>query len=529
MQYIYHNARNQFRMSSKKRKGYSIERILADHFVTLWHRSVIFLRLGSQKSNQSEELEDDPRKYKISIWEKRWKAASLFVLVMVYKYLKRKKFSSSLPTKQLRYHDFVSTPIAVLLAASKKQQVKKVLMNSSTIAYLLSSDTKEEIWRKSKLPLNNANFAHELLHSLSESGCLDISSLPEPLITRLAPLLLTATPFIYLVCLYYMMKRLQRGDDFDHTTIDDLDLNETVTFKDVAGVENQVELEEIVRYLSDPKPFQTIGATPPRGLLLHGPPGCGKTLLARAVAGEAKADYFISAKGSDFVEIYVGQGAKRIRELFRNARLEALKRYRHKTSRTFSLVEKIKERVTYGNTISSATPTKTLRAPCCVIFIDEIDALAKCRDGIGRNMRISVGNDEREQTLNCLLTEMDGFDSNSDVEDTSKVNVIVIGATNRISILDPAILRSGRFDRHIFIPSPNTKGRKEILSLHASKVRLDDAVDLNKIASITDGFTGADLRYVINEAALLACREGKQSVGQDHLEKSVERVKIPTK
>jgi cell division protease FtsH len=483
-------------------------------------------------SNQGDPGDNDikdARRKRLLIWKKRLKITSFIVSVfaVVFTYWK-KRINSSLSTrKRLRHQDFVSAPIApiaILLAASQKRQVKKVLMNSSSIAYLISSDGIEEVWKKSFLPQNNTNFTKDLVNSLSESGCLDISSLPEPLLTRISPILLTASPFVYLICLYYMMKRLQRGDAFDHTNTDDLEQNDRITFADVAGVENRVELEEIVNYLTNPERFKNIGATPPRGILLHGPPGCGKTLLARAVAGEAKADYFISTKGSDFVEIYVGQGAKRIREMFQSARREALKRYRRKISSSISYVERLKDRLLTRNTTIPSSFNMNLRPPCCVIFIDEIDALAKCRDGIGKSLYVGAGNDEREQTLNSLLTEMDGFDSNVD-DNLSKVNVIVIAATNRISILDPAILRSGRFDRHVYIPVPKCSGRKEILKLHASKVKLDEQVDFDAIARLTDGFTGADLRYVVNEAALLACREGKDSVTQEKIEESIDRVR----
>ena len=509
-------------MPSLKNNNLLFDPVFTEKVISLWRKAIA--NLISYQGDPSGDDKDALQK-RLAIWQKRFKLTTVFAMfVAVLSYWKRKKQLTGTAMKRLRYQDFMSAPIAVLLAASKNRQVKKVLMNSSTIAYLVSSDGNEEIWKKSTLPQNNANFSKDLVNSLSESGCLDISSLPEPLITRISPILLTASPFIYLICLYYMMKRLQKGDAFDHTNTDDLEKNERITFADVAGIENRVELEEIVQYLANPARFKLIGATPPRGILLHGPPGCGKTLLARAVAGEAKADYFISAKGSDFVEIYVGQGAKRIRELFQTARREALKRYHLKTSSSMFCIDRLRDRLFGGSASISSSSNLNLRHPCCVIFIDEIDALAKCRDGIGKSLHMGVGNDEREQTLNSLLTEMDGFDSHVD-DDFSKVNIIVIAATNRISILDPAILRAGRFDRHVYIPAPECSGRKEILKLHASKVKLDSQVDLDAIARLTDGFTGADLRYIVNEAALLACREGKDSVSQKNLEESIDRVR----
>ncbi|KAF2291624.1 hypothetical protein GH714_027703 [Hevea brasiliensis] len=232
---------------------------------------------------------------------------------------------------------------------------------------------------------------------------------------------------------------------------------DTITFADVAGVdEAKEELEEIVEFLRNPDRYIRLGARPPRGILLVGLPGTGKTLLAKAVAGEAEVP-FISCSASEFVELYVGMGASRVRDLFARAKKEA--------------------------------PS--------IIFIDEIDAVAKSRDG---KFRI-VSNDEREQTLNQLLTEMDGFDSNS--------AVIVLGATNRSDVLDPALRRPGRFDRVVMVETPDRNGREAILKVHASKkeLPLGEDVDLSDIASMTTGFTGADLANLVNEAALLAGRK----------------------
>ena len=232
-----------------------------------------------------------------------------------------------------------------------------------------------------------------------------------------------------------------------------------ITFEDVAGIEEaKEELNEIISFLKDPKKFTKLGGRIPKGVLLMGPPGTGKTLLARAIAGEAGVPFF-SISGSDFVEMFVGVGASRVRDLFLQGKKSAP----------------------------------------CIIFIDEIDAVGRHR-GAG----LGGGHDEREQTLNQLLVEMDGFESNE--------GVILIAATNRPDVLDPALLRPGRFDRQVVVPRPDVKGREMILKVHAKKVPLSADVDLEVIARGTPGFSGADLANVVNEAALLAAREDKTLV-----------------
>ncbi len=252
--------------------------------------------------------------------------------------------------------------------------------------------------------------------------------------------------------------------------------NEKATFDDVAGVdEAKEELKEVIEFLKDPKKFQKLGGKIPKGVLLVGPPGCGKTLIARAVAGEANVPFF-SISGSNFVEMFVGVGASRVRDLFDQGR---------------------KAGVVSGKG--------------AIIFIDEIDAVGRLRfSGIGG------GNDEREQTLNQLLVEMDGFDSQQ--------GLILIAATNRPDTLDPALLRPGRFDRTIIINLPDIKGREEILKVHTRKIKLAPTVNLKSVASQTPGFSGADLANLCNEAALMAARNNKEAVEEIDLDKSVERV-----
>jgi cell division protease FtsH len=244
-----------------------------------------------------------------------------------------------------------------------------------------------------------------------------------------------------------------------------------VTFEDVAGVDEAKEdLQEIVEFLRDPQKFQRLGGRIPRGVLLVGPPGTGKTLLARAIAGEANVPFF-TISGSDFVEMFVGVGASRVRDMFEQAKKNAP----------------------------------------CIIFIDEIDAVGRHR-GAG----LGGGNDEREQTLNQLLVEMDGFEANE--------GIILIAATNRPDVLDPALLRPGRFDRQIVVPNPDVTGREKILKVHARKVPLSPDVDLKVVARGTPGFSGADLMNLVNEAALLAARRGKRVVTKDEFEDAKDKI-----
>ncbi|MBI1310846.1 ATP-dependent zinc metalloprotease FtsH [bacterium] len=286
-------------------------------------------------------------------------------------------------------------------------------------------------------------------------------------------LLLIAAPFVLLFIL--MLRRMggagsalafgrSRGKVYAQ---DDLG----ITFDDVAGIDEAVEeLKEVVEFLKSPGKYQALGGRIPKGVLLVGPPGTGKTLLAKAVAGEAGVP-FVSLSGSDFVEMFVGVGAARVRDMFQQA---------------------------------------AQRSPC-IIFIDELDALGKARSA-----GVPGSHDEREQTLNALLVEMDGFGSDQ--------SVIVMAATNRIDVLDPALLRPGRFDRHVIVDRPDIKGRERILKVHSTKVKINETVDLARIAKLTAGFVGADLANLVNEAALLAARKSLKCVTMKEFEEGFERV-----
>src|SRR5438046_1601858 len=273
------------------------------------------------------------------------------------------------------------------------------------------------------------------------------------------------------------MRQLQGGGkggafSFGKTKARMLDeANTTTTFADVAGCdEAKEEVKELVDFLKDPQKFQKLGGRIPRGVLMVGPPGTGKTLLAKAIAGEAKVPFF-SISGSDFVEVFVGVGASRVRDMFEQAKKHAP----------------------------------------CIIFIDEIDAVGRHR-GAG----LGGGHDEREQTLNQLLVEMDGFEGNE--------GIIVIAATNRPDVLDPALLRPGRFDRQVVVPLPDLRGREQILKVHMRKVPLADDVNPTVIARGTPGFSGADLANLVNEAALFAARENTREVGMDEFERAKDKI-----
>lgn len=298
----------------------------------------------------------------------------------------------------------------------------------------------------------------------------------DPSSSSLLIILVNVLPFaIGIILLFWIFNKQMAGNknslDFGKSRAKLVSDSNKVTFKDVAGLsEEKEEVSELIDFLKDPKKFQKLGARIPKGVLLQGPPGTGKTLLAKAVAGEASVPfYFIS--GSDFVELFVGVGASRVRDMFQQAKRNAP----------------------------------------CLIFIDEIDAVGRQR-GTG----LGGGHDEREQTLNQLLTEMDGFGANE--------GIIIIAATNRPDVLDPALLRPGRFDRQVTVNLPDVKGREEILGVHAKNKILDESITLKNLAKRTPGFSGADLENLLNEAALLAVRRNKKKITMSEIDEATDRV-----
>ncbi|MGQ9745330.1 MAG: ATP-dependent zinc metalloprotease FtsH [Dissulfurimicrobium sp.] len=363
------------------------------------------------------------------------------------------------PVKEITYSDFINY--------IEKGQVIKVLIENERVKGLFAN----QVAFQTAIPVNDP----DLLKLLKEKN-VTIQVKPVEETPWYLTLLLSWLPMLLLIGVWiFFMRQMQSGGramSFGRSRAK-LFINQNIktTFKDVAGIEEaKEEFSEIVSFLKDPQKFTRLGGRIPKGVLLVGPPGTGKTLLAKAIAGEAGVPFF-SISGSDFVEMFVGVGASRVRDLFLQAKKSAP----------------------------------------CIIFIDEIDAVGRHR-GAG----LGGGHDEREQTLNQLLVEMDGFE-------TSEA-VIVIAATNRPDVLDPALLRPGRFDRHIMVPIPDVRGREEILHVHAKKVQLAPEVELSVIAKGTPGFSGADLENLVNEAALLAARENKEAVEMDDFEKAKDKV-----
>ena len=373
--------------------------------------------------------------------------------------------------KELTYNEFNN--------ALNKNNVEEIVITPSSAAYTYQikgklKDAKDGETFTVKTPLSDT-VINKIVKS-SEEKDFKIISKSDPSANGWVAFLLNVAPTLLLIGLafWFFTKQLngQKGSmDFGRSKAKLNPDNGRVTFKDVAGLpEEKEELQELIDFLKNPKKFTKLGARIPKGVLLVGPPGTGKTLLAKAVAGEANAPfYFIS--GSDFVELYVGVGASRVRDMFKQAKQNAP----------------------------------------CLIFIDEIDAVGRQR-GTG----IGGGHDEREQTLNQLLTEMDGFGANE--------GIIIIAATNRPDVLDPALLRPGRFDRQVTVALPEQKAREEILKVHARGKILSKSVHLDSIAKRTVGFSGADLENLLNEAALLAVRREKNAITMSEIDEAIDRV-----
>ncbi len=359
-------------------------------------------------------------------------------------------------------------PISEIIAMAEKGQVKSIEVEGNQ---LLVTTTQGEQFKSLK---ESSSSIYELLGPASKN--IEVGIKPESSFDW-SRLLMGMLPFLFIGALLFFMLRSARGAggqafNFGRSQARVIVGNKpTVTFNDVAGVdEAKGELEEVVEFLKTPEKFLALGARIPRGVLLIGPPGTGKTLLARAIAGEAEVPFF-SISGSEFVEMFVGVGASRVRDLFNQAK----------------------------------------RSAPCIVFVDEIDAVGRHR-GAG----LGGGHDEREQTLNQILVEMDGFDSHT--------NVIVLSATNRPDILDPALLRPGRFDRVVVLDRPDINGRKAILEVHAKGKPLAESVDLNTLAKETAGLSGADLANLVNEASILAARRDKKAVEMIEFEEAIDRV-----
>jgi cell division protease FtsH len=393
--------------------------------------------------------------HKFSIW---YVLLGVWVVLLIHNYL-----SAAFAIRTIPYSQF--------LTLLKEKKVTEVAITANQIQGKMivdpSEPSKAEMFKTVRVDPQISNLLQE--YGVTFKGQVE-STFLRNLLSWIFPI------FLFIGIWYFFMKRMT-GQQAGFMTLgknkakiymhDELD----VTFEDVAGVdEAKQELVEVIEFLREPSRFTELGGKMPKGILLVGPPGTGKTLLAKAVAGESQVPFF-SLSGSEFVEMFVGLGAARVRDLFVQAKQ---------------------------------------KAPC-IIFIDELDALGKAR-GFGT----VGGHDEREQTLNQLLVEMDGFDP--------KVGVILMAATNRPEILDPALLRPGRFDRHILVDRPDKKGREEILKVHLKDITAEEDLNIEGIANMTSGMVGADLANLVNEATLLAVRRNKKKVGMPEFEEAVERV-----
>jgi cell division protease FtsH len=394
-------------------------------------------------------------------------AAFPILLVVILVFVAQRVISPGESTKAPTYNELVK-PKTGLIAEGRIKEVSMNVKDSTLDVTKVNGEKFSTGYPPNSEEslvalLNQSETTSTVVHGTGSSGLLS--------------LLITILPFILFFGFWvFLMNQMQGGGsrvmNFGKSKAKRMSVDAPkITFRDVAGVDEAVqELQEIKEFLENPKKFQALGARIPKGVLLYGPPGTGKTLLARAVAGEAGVPFF-SISGSDFVEMFVGVGASRVRDLFEQAKQNSP----------------------------------------CIIFMDEIDAVGRHR-GAG----MGGGHDEREQTLNQLLVEMDGFEM--------KDNIILIAATNRPDILDPALLRPGRFDRQVVVDRPDRKGRKHILEVHTRGKPLAKVIDLDALAGQTPGFTGADLANLINEAALLTARQGKREITMQELEEGIMRV-----
>ena len=374
------------------------------------------------------------------------------------------------PTEELSYHEFLEALDNGDIAEAKIQPDQSVYIVTGSLEGAEEGETFI-----ANLPRDNQSLMTRIDEAEAESATINF--VPAPETSGWITFFTGIMPFIIIMVLFFFLLSQSQGGgnrvmNFGKSKAKLYDdQKKKVRFNDVAGAdEEKAELVEVVDFLKDHRKFTEIGARIPKGILLVGPPGTGKTLLARAVAGEAGVPFF-SISGSDFVEMFVGVGASRVRDLFENAKKNAP----------------------------------------CIIFIDEIDAVGRQR-GAG----LGGGHDEREQTLNQLLVEMDGFGANE--------GIIIVAATNRPDILDPALLRPGRFDRQITVGRPDVKGREAVLKVHARNKPLQDSVDLHAIAQRTPGFSGADLENLLNEAALVAARRGKKKIDMTDIDEATDRV-----
>ena len=397
---------------------------------------------------------------------KRFPAVWLIAIVIFYLFITSLNFSVTGVPKKMTYGEFYG------ILKDRPADIKSLNKTENLLEGEFNDNSRFFV----NIPDNDTELLNLIRQNVKQ---FDV----RPPRTMLANLFYSLGPVVLLIFFWWMMAA--RGEQLGNRVMGFGKIrpklhndgeSEKVTFNDVAGVdEAKEELKEVIEFLKDPKKFQKLGGKIPKGVLLVGPPGCGKTLIAKAVAGEAVVPFY-SISGSDFVEMFVGVGASRVRDLFEQGRKAA-----------------------------------KVSGKGAIIFIDEIDAVGRLRfSGIGG------GHDEREQTLNQLLVEMDGF--------TTEQGLILIAATNRPDTLDPALLRPGRFDRHIIVNLPDIKGREEILRVHSRKIKLSPLADLKSIASQTPGFSGADIANLCNEAALLAARHNKEEVEMIDFEKSVERV-----